>query len=126
MEKKVKISILEGKREFEMEKNSRNFHFGKKKRHQNGKNSRNFHFGQEKRVQNEKNSRNFHFGKKKRVQNGKNSQNFHFEIKVWVHLAPTISYNKNPLMSGSNSKIVISEKSILSNYPKLHKRGEKI
>ena len=28
-------------------------------------------------------------------------------------------------IAGSNSKIVISEKSILSNYPKLHKRGKK-
>ena len=59
------------------------------------------------------------------AQTEKKDQNFHFGIKVWVHFIPIISYNKNLLISGNNSKIVISEKSILSNYPKLYKRGKK-
>ena len=73
------------------------FPFWEKKRVQTGKKGQNFHFGKRKWVRNGKNSQNFHFGKEKRVQNGKKSPNFHFGINVWVHLSPTISYNKKPL-----------------------------
>ena len=143
MEKTVKISILGIKREFKMEKTVKTSIFGIKREFKMETRVKISILRRKKEFKMEKiaeisilrRKREFKMEKTVKIsisgigkvaQTEKKYQNFHFGIKVWVHFIPIISYNKNPLISGNNSKIVISEKSILSNYPKLHKRGKKI
>ena len=51
---------------------------------------------------------------------------FKMEKMVKISILERKREFKMEKIARSNSKIVISEKSILSNYPKLHMRGEKI
>ena len=109
MEKTVKISILRIKREFKMEKTVKISIFRRKKE-----------------FKMEKTAEIFILGRKREFKMEKTVKISNLELGGKCTITSIISYNKNPLMSGNNSKIVISEKSILSNYPKLHKKGKKI